>query len=150
MTREITAPVTLADAESYFATRLRADAWRAATVDERSQALALAVALLEAACRFEPDATIADAQGNPTWRPRIDAAFCEEALWLLQRTEPQGATLRALGVTRATVGGIEASFSREDAQGLVCPMARQLVGRLGYFEPDSAQGGAFSSTPLAI
>lgn len=150
MTREITAPVTLADAESYFATRLRADAWRGATVEERSQALALAVALLEAACRFEPDATIADAQGNPTWRPRIVAAFCEEALWLLQRTEPQGATLRALGVTRATVGGIEASFSREDAQGLVCPMARQLVGRLGYFEPDSAQGGAFSSTPLAI
>ena len=91
-----------------------------------------------------------DAQGNPTWRPRIVAAFCEEALWLLERTEPQAATLRALGVTRATVGEIEASFSREDAQGLVCPMARQLVGRLGYFEPDSAQGGAFSSTPLAI
>ena len=88
MTREITARVTLADAESYFATRLRADAWRAATVDERSQALALAVALLEAACRFEPDATTYDARGNPTWRPRIVAAFCEEALWLLQRTEP--------------------------------------------------------------
>lgn len=150
MTREINAPVTLSDAEAYFATRLRADEWRAAAVDERSQALTLAVALVEAACRFEPDAIVYDAQGDPKWRPRIIAAFCEEALWLLQRTEPQAAALRALGVSRAVVGGIEASFSREDAEGLVCPMARQLVGRLGSFEPDSAQGGAFSSTPLAI
>lgn len=145
LTPELSA--TLEDAEAYFGARLRADAWQSATADDKRRALAQAAMALDAACEFSEDAWRVKENGDVVWRPRIVAAICEQALWTLEYHDGATETLAALGVTRASVGGISATFDRARAEAFVCEAARSLVGRLGTF--DSLDGG-ITSTPLAL
>lgn len=148
------APLELAvsadDADAYFAARLPDDVWDAAEPSTRSRALAFAATILESACVFTEDAATTGPDGVRRWRPRIIAAVCEEALWLLRR---QTGPLQALGtmrVTSASVAGIAATFDTNGASDLVAPIARRLVGRLGSFDALDDGGGDLAATPLAL
>lgn len=149
-TRKDPEPISVAEADAYFAARPGADAWRVASETEKNQALTLAALTLDAACEFYPEARVEAEDGVVRWRPRVVAAFCEQAFWLLRYCGGTAETLAELGIARASVAGVEASFrSAGGADALACDMARRLVGRLGRFEP-LEQGGTFSSAPLAL
>ena len=137
---------TLDQADAYFETRPRSDAWRDATELEKTRALAYAALVLDACFEFSDAARYESGE----WRPRIVAAVCEQALWILTRKDGGAERLASLGVTSASVAGISATFDRREASALVCDAARRLIGRLGRFVPLDEGGGEITSTPLAL
>ena len=141
---------TLEEAEAYFSARPRPAAWRDASPAEKTQALAFAAIVLESSFEFSDAARYTTGTGESRWRPRIVAAVCEQALWTLERGGESNARLASLGVTRASVGGLSATFDRRAATTLVCDAARRLIGRLGLFVALDDGGGEITSTPLAL
>lgn len=141
---------TLEEAEAYFSARPRPAAWHGASTAERSQALAFAALVLESSFEFSETAFYTTGDREPRPRPRIVAAVCEQALWTLERGGESNARLASLGVTRASVGGLSATFDRRAATTLVCDAARRLIGSLGRFIALDDGGGEITSTPLAL
>ena len=141
---------SLEEAEAYFAARPQSVAWSRAGDDEKRRALAHAALVLDSACQFTSDALYVAADGVRKWRPRIVAALCEQALWSLLHSGGAAESFVALGVSRAEIAGIAASFRANDSTTLVCTMARRLIGRLGSFDSLDDGGGSIASTPLAL
>jgi uncharacterized protein YcfJ len=114
-----TAYITVAEADTYFATRLGAGAYWSDSTD---------AAVKLAALQTAENALLAEYALEDT--DTCKNAICEQALFLLR--DPAGvearAALRAQGVTAAGVVG--ESYSHGDGQA-ICPYARRvLVGLL--------------------
>ena len=137
----------VADADAYFRRRGNADDWFDEIELKRDAALERASDILGACYDFHADAFV-ECDVARRWRDEILYALFEEALWLLRVDPTKVERLKALGVTRASLGVLSATFAPENARGYLCELAAILVG--DYATRKNVPGlGAVSSTPLA-
>lgn len=140
--------VSLVDAESYFASRLRSDVWNAADGEIKVQALAQASFLISGAFTFSDDAR-SNINGETVWDDRIKGAICEEAIWLLAKDPADVPSALFNGLSAASAGTVSATFDKSFVCPWICEAAKVLIGDLGIFlGNDSA--GSFRTSLLAM
>lgn len=122
--------ISLEDADTYFAFRLRSDAWKVAPKDVKQAALVTAKRQLGMLY-----------SGLPTDVSEVmEHSNCEQALFLLQQNgdNDMRAGLQAQGVTQA--GVIKETYA--GAGGVaIAPLARQIL--IAFYTP--ATGGVFGA-----
>ncbi len=125
-------------ADAYFGARLRSESWRAADSDSKSQALTQASFLISGAFDFSEAAYEIDPTTETiVWEPRICAAVCEEALWLLDHDPSELPSALFQGVVSASAGAVSATFDRSFVLPWIAPVVKTLVGDLASFnDPD--------------
>jgi len=123
--------VSLEWARDYFAHfRPKADEWSIADDTERRRYLNRASVLIRSAFVFQADVDIDNDN-------RIRVATCEQALWLMRRTD-QYPDVLTKGIANAAIGGASATFSKEFVAPLICEEAKLAIGDAGYFAKDMA------------
>lgn len=141
--------VSINDAESYFASRLRSEIWDAADEGSKTRALAQASFLISGAFVFSSNACEQDENGAVVWHERVIAAVCEEAHWLLSRDPSEIPDALFQGVASASAGGASATFDKSFVIPWICPIAKTLVGDLGTLI-DSDDDSRVRSAPLPL
>ena len=142
---------TLDEANRYFGTRPRADAWFQSDEAEREKALQFASLTLDAACRFSDEAYDVDSVGRVLWRERVIPALCEQALWTLTQETSGRDAIRALGISQATVAGASVRFEASAANSYeLAPIAKRLLAGCAVFTSQELGDGTISSTHLAL
>jgi len=127
----VQALVSLEWATDYFTlSRPKAEEWESADETERMRYLNRASVLIQSAFVFHADVDIADDD-------RIRVAACEQALWLMRRTD-QYPDVLTQGLANAAIGGASATFSKEFVAPLICEEAKLAIGEAGYFAKDVA------------
>jgi len=123
--------VSLEWATDYFAHfRPKADEWDVADDSERQRYLNRASVLIRSAFVFQTDVDIENDN-------RIRVAVCEQALWLMRRTDQYPDALTK-GIANAAIGGASATFSKDFVAPLICEEAKLAIGEAGYFAKDVA------------
>jgi hypothetical protein len=118
--------VSLEWATDYFAYfRPKAVEWESANASERRRYLGWASVLIRSAFVFQADVDIENDH-------RIRVATCEQALWLMRRTDQYPDTLTK-GIVSAAIGGASATFSKDFVAPLICEEAKLAIGDAGYF-----------------
>ena len=118
--------VPLEWATEYFATsRPKADEWDVADDTERQRYLGWASVLIKSAFVWQPYVDIYNDD-------RVRFAVCEQALWLMRRTDiyPEALTK---GIANASVGQVSATFSKNFVAPLICEEAKIAVSEIGIF-----------------
>lgn len=147
----MSAYVTLADAQTYFGTRLYTDKWAAATTTEKTAALAMAQREIDALPLIGTKAVSTQTDQFPrAYVVRTDAfnmtspasfstygtvdlivpqavkdAECEEALAILRYGDSERVKLQEQGVTSASRGDLHETYAPR--RGLISPVARELL-----------------------
>jgi hypothetical protein len=123
--------VSLEWATDYFAYfRPNADEWDVKGDTERQRYLNRASVLIRSAFVFQSDVDIDNDN-------RIRVAVCEQALWLMRRTD-QYPDVLTKGIASAAIGGASATFSKDFVAPLICEEAKLAIGDAGYFIKDVA------------
>ena len=123
--------VSLEWATDYFAYfRPKAEEWDASDDAERRRYLGWASVLIRSAFVFQPDV---ESENDD----RIRVAACEQALWLMRRTDQYPDALTK-GIVNAAIGGASATFSKDFTAPLICEEAKLAIGEAGYFAKDVA------------
>ena len=118
--------VSLDWATDYFAnSRPQADEWEGAEDTERRRYLNRASVLIKLAFVWQGDV---DFENDD----RIRIAVCEQALWLMRRTD-QYPDVLTKGIASAGIGGASATFSKEFVAPLICEEAKLAVAEIGQF-----------------
>ena len=130
--------VSLEWATDYFAfSRPKAEEWDVADDAERQRYMGWASMLMKSAFVFQADVDIEDDD-------RIRIAVCEQALWLMRRSDQYPDALTK-GIANAAIGGASATFSKDFVAPLICEEAKLAIGEAGYFAKDVA---AIKTMPL--
>lgn len=137
--------VSLADAETYFANRLRTTTWDEADATQKSQALTQASFLVSGAFVLYDSAFSIQDDGTVIWNDQIIAAVCEQALWLLSHDPDAIPESLFKGISQASAGSVSATFDRDFVCPWICKTARLMVGDLGLFLGDDSEGSARTS-----
>ena len=148
MTVVIRPTVSLAEANLYFASRLRSTAWTAADETSKLQALAQASNLVSGAFIFSEDSYRVE-DDVVTWDERISFAICEEALWLLGHDPSELPESLTKGIQSASAGSVSATFDKSFVIPWICDAVKTLIGDLGTFIGDSSESSV-RSTLLAL
>ena len=123
--------VTLEWATDYFAlSRPKAAEWDIADDTQRRRYLNWASVLIRSAFVFQADVDINDDD-------RIRTAVCEQALWLMRRTDEYPDALTK-GIVSASAGTVSATFSKDFVAPLICEEAKLAISGIGYFIRDMA------------
>jgi len=123
--------VSLEWATDYFAYfRPKADEWDMKGDSERRRYLNQASVLIRSAFVFQADVDVDNDN-------RIRVATCEQALWLMRRTDQYPDALTK-GIANASIGGASAAFSKDFVAPLICEEAKLAIGDAGYFAKDVA------------
>jgi hypothetical protein len=123
--------VSLNWATDYFEkSRPKADEWEGADDTERGRYLNWASVLIRSAFVFSADVDMENDE-------RIRVAICEQALWLMRRTD-QYPDVLTKGIVSAAIGGASATFSKDFVAPLICEEAKLAIGEAGYFVKDLA------------
>ena len=148
MTTTINPTVTLEQAESYFAMRLRSTVWNEASEDDKNKALAQASSLVSAAFILDDSAHGVREDGTIIWNDRIIAAICEESIWLLGHDPSEIPESLFKGISQAAAGSVSATFDKSFVCPWICHAAVLLVGDLGVYLGDD--DGSVKTTLLAM
>lgn len=130
--------VSLAVAENYFAARLRSDAWDNADVLTKTKALNQAAFLISGAFIFN-DAAYVVIDDTVIWDDRINAAVCEEAIWLLEKDPNEIPASLFNGIVSASAGSVSATFDKSFIIPWICDIVKILIGDLGTFIVDNSE-----------
>ena len=123
--------VSLEWATGYFAlSRPKAEEWESAGDIQRQRYLNWASVLIRSAFVFQADVDIENDD-------RLRVAVCEQALWLMRRTDPYPDALTK-GIANAAIGGASVTFSKEFVAPLICEEAKTAIGGAGYCVKDMA------------
>jgi hypothetical protein len=123
--------VSLEWATDYFAHfRPKAEEWNGTDAAERQRYLGWASVLIQSAFVFQANVDVDDDD-------RIRAAVCEQALWLMRRTD-QYPDVLTKGIVSAAIGGASATFSKDFIAPLIYEEAKLVLGGAGYFVKDMA------------
>ena len=113
MANEIALYVEVDDANAYFNSRLRPDAWLAVDDDTKQRALLQASFLISGAFVFTNEACYYDADAQAyLWNTRVIAAVCEQALWLITRDPSELPDALFKGIVSASAGSVSATFDK--------------------------------------
>lgn len=138
--------ITLADADNYFESRLRSNAWHESDDSVKNQALSQSSFLVSGVFVFSDNAY--EIQNDEiVWDERIKAAICEEAIWLLEHNPSDIPESLFKGISSANVGGVSATFDKSFICPWICNATRMLVGDLGTFIGDE---GSLQVTQLSL
>ncbi|MDO5554721.1 MAG: hypothetical protein Q4G68_13265 [Planctomycetia bacterium] len=141
--------VTLEAANAYFAGRLNAESWTAASQSDRQKSLDQASAMIFSAFRWSDSAYSTDANDEQTWDSSIIRAVYEQALWLLSVDFTKYPEMLYNGIVKATSGGNSVQFDRKFELPWICPVAVRYVGALGTLIPVATEAaGSISATLL--
>lgn len=147
----MSAYVTLADAQTYFETRLYTEKWAAATMTEKTAALAMAQRAIDSLPLIGVKADPAQTDQFPraytvhtdtftftspavfnayttvdlTVPQAVKDATCEEALAILKYGDSERVRLQEQGVTSAARGDLHETYAAR--HGLLSPVARDLL-----------------------
>lgn len=125
--------VTLEEANTYFASRLHAEAWTAATDTDKQKALDMATRAIDRTPVKGVKTNYDQANQFPRYPDTevpqaVKDATCEEALALLERGNSQRRKLQAEGVAAFSVGGLSETYvSGARGGGLMSQEARELL-----------------------
>jgi hypothetical protein len=123
--------VSLKWATGYFARfRPKADEWDVANSADRRRYLNWASVLIRSAFVFQAGVDVNSDD-------RIRTAVCEQALWLMRRTDKYPDALTK-GIANASIGSASATFSKDFVAPLICEEAKLAIGEAGYFVKDLA------------
>jgi len=123
--------VSLEWATDYFAlSRPKADEWDAEEDSERRRYLNWASVLIRSAFVFQADVEIDNDD-------RIRTAVCEQALWLMRRTEKYPEALTK-GIVSASAGTVSATFSKDFVAPLISEEAKLAISEIGHCVRDMA------------
>ena len=118
--------VSLDWAIDYFAKcRPKSDEWDVADDLLRQQYLNWASVLIKSAFVFQANIEIDNDD-------RIRIAVCEQALWLMRRTDKYPDVLTK-GIVNAAVGPVSTTFSKDFVAPLICEEAKLIVAEIGTF-----------------
>jgi hypothetical protein len=118
-------------ATDYFAlSRPKAEEWEAEDDAERQRYLNWASALIRSAFVFQADVDINDDD-------RIRIAVCEQALYLMRRTDAYPEALTK-GIVSASIGGASATFSKDFVAPLISEEAKLALSEIGQCVRDVA------------
>ncbi|MDO5309985.1 MAG: hypothetical protein Q4G03_10915 [Planctomycetia bacterium] len=141
-------PASLARADAYFKTRLRAAQWFTLDHDQRAALLDYAAAIIDANFTLRRDLELTERSVVTACALTIELAIYEEALWLTCEQEQTCARLNALGVTRAQIGTLNVELTDQLRSTALAPAASALLVK--YAEKLENANGSFTSTPLAL
>jgi len=117
--------VTLEWATDYFAlSRPKAEEWESADDSERQRYLNWASVLIKSAFVFQADVDMNDDD-------RIRTAVCEQALYLMRRTDVYPEALTK-GIVSASAGTVSATFSKDFVAPLIGEAAKLAVSEIGH------------------
>jgi hypothetical protein len=123
--------VSLEWATDYFAHfRPKAEEWDGADPAEQRRYLGWASVLIKSAFVFQANVDIDNDD-------RIRVAVCEQALWLMRRTDQYPDALTK-GIVSAAIGGASATFSKDFIAPLICNEAKLAIGEAGHCVKDVA------------
>jgi len=127
----VQALVPLEWATDYFTlSRPKADEWEIADDTERRRYLNWASVLIQSAFVFQADVDISNDD-------RIRTAACEQALWLMRRTDEYPEALTK-GIVSASAGTVSATFSKDFVAPLIGEEAKLAMSGIGHFVRDMA------------
>jgi len=116
-------------ATNYFAlSRPKADEWDAADDTERRRYLNWASMLIKSAFVFQTGVDLNDDD-------RIRTAVCEQALYLMRRTDVYPEALTK-GIVSASAGTVSATFSKDFIAPLICEEAKLAISGIGHLSRD--------------
>lgn len=125
--------VTLEEANTYFESRLHAEAWTSATDTDKQKAIAMATRAIDRM----PIRGLKTTWDQPNQFPRypntevpqeVKDACCEEALAILERGNSQRRRLQQEGVASYSIGGLTETFvAGARGRGLISQEARELL-----------------------
>lgn len=140
--------VSLAEADAYFADRLRSASWITADETAKRQALTQASTFISGGFVFYDNASSVGSDGSRTWDSRVTAAVCEEAIFLLENDPGTVPEFLTGGIASANVGSLSVTFSKEFVCPWICEAAKLLIGDLGVFIGDDAATAHTTSLSL--
>lgn len=122
--------INIADAEEYFAGRLRSDAWHGANEDEKAQTLITATRQIDrfayrGAKKLSTQALAFPRYPNTEVPQRVKDAVCEEGFAILKGVAKR-IELQQQGVKQAMVGNIMEIYTNNKIK-LISPEARELL-----------------------
>lgn len=128
----MSAYVTLEEANTYFASRLHAEAWTSATDTDKQKALDMATRAIDRTPVKGVKATYDQVNQFPRYPDTevpqaVKDACCEEALALLERGNSQRRKLQAEGVTSVSIGGLSETYAVGSGRGLLSQEAKELL-----------------------
>lgn len=122
--------ISIADADEYFAARLRSDAWHGATEDEKAQALITATKQIDRIAFRGTKKSSSQVLAFPRYPnievpQRVKDAVCEEGFAILKGVAKR-IELQQQGVKQAMVGNIMEIYTGNKIK-LISPQARELL-----------------------
>lgn len=124
--------VTLEEANTYFESRLHAEAWTNASDADKQKALEMATRAIDRT----PVKGVKTSYDQTNQFPRypdmevpqtVKDACCEEALAILERGNSQRRKLQAEGVTSVSIGGLSETYAVGSGRGLLSQEAKELL-----------------------
>mgnify|MGYP001293305334 CR=1 FL=1 len=125
--------VTVEEANTYFASRLHAEAWNAASAGDQQKALDMATRAINRTPLKGVKASYDQANQFPRYPDTevpqaVKDACCEEALAILERGNNQRRKLQQEGVVSFSVGGLTETFvASARGGGLISQEAKELL-----------------------
>jgi len=124
--------VTLEEANTYFASRLHAEAWTAAADVDKQKALKQATRAIDRQLligrKTNPEQELAFPRYPDTEVPEaVKEACCEEALAILEIGNSQRRKLQQEGVQSFSLGNMSETFAAGAGKGLLSQEAKELL-----------------------
>ena len=124
--------VTLEEANTYFASRLHAEAWTAAADVDKQKALKQATRAIDRQLligrKTNPEQELAFPRYPDTEVPEaVKEACCEEALAILESGNSQRRKLQQEGVQSFSLGNMSETFAAGAGKGLLSQEAKELL-----------------------
>ena len=125
--------VTVQEGTTYFASRLHAEAWTAASAGDQQKALTMATRAIDRTPLKGVKNTYDQANQFPRYPDAevpqaVKDACCEEALAILERGNNQRRKLQQEGVVSYSIGGLTETFvAGARGRGLISQEARELL-----------------------
>ena len=139
--------LSLERADAYLRVRLDSKDWFALDVPERRTLVNSAQDMIAAQFRARRDLDMNDQRTREAFQYAEECACYEQAFWTARLELDDALAAGALGITRAKVGAVDASFAPSNPS-LIAPVALALLAR--FVERVDPGLGEFSSSPLAI
>lgn len=124
--------ITLAEATTYYASRLHTGSWDDASDADKQKALDMATRAIDRMPIVGVKTGDDQANAFPRYPDEdvpqaVKDACCEEALALLERGNSQRRKLQAEGVVSMSIGGLSETYAVGSGRGLLSQEAKELL-----------------------
>jgi len=116
---------------NYFNSRLNSEAWSNASEEDQNNAITMAGFIVDGAFKWRKGAYVI-VDGVKIWDDQINAAVCEQAIWVIQHNITDYPDVLTKGIEEAEGGeDISVKFSKEFIIPHLSPLVAVMIGELG-------------------